>query len=177
MLACSRSCVASSRAARCIGIWLLVGVCGALGGSAQAQTEEEAAVSAVLDALHQAAAGADAQAYFGLYATEFIFRGTDATARWARAAFTAYVTSRFSQGQGWTYVTRERHISSGPGAQVAWFDERLHNARLGDTRGTGTLVKEDGDWKISQYHLTIPIPNALVPVIVESIQTRTEARD
>ncbi|MDX1393102.1 MAG: nuclear transport factor 2 family protein, partial [Gemmatimonadota bacterium] len=54
--------------------------------SALAQNDE-AAVSAVLDALHQAASDADFDRYFGLYAEDFIFLGTDATERWDRPSF------------------------------------------------------------------------------------------
>ena len=177
MASLSRLRTTSSKGRVRVGIFLAVVVWGGLGGRALAQTGEEAAVSVVLDELHQAAAEADAEAYFKLYARDFIFLGTDATERWDRRQFMAYATSRFARGQGWTYTTRERHVYIGPGAQVAWFDERLHNVRLGDTRGSGTLVKEDGDWKISQYHLTIPVPNALAPEVVARIRTHADARD
>jgi hypothetical protein len=55
---------------------------------------------------------------------------------------------------------------------VAWFDELLDNKKLGETRGTGVLVKQNGEWKVSQYHLTIPIPNALASSVAELINAK-----
>ena len=47
---------------------------------------------------------------------------------------------------------------------VAWFDERLHNAKLGTCRGSGVLVRQeqddgDGAWKVAQYNLMMAVPN------------------
>ena len=53
---------------------------------------------------------------------------------------------------------------------TAWFEERLAHKRYGETRGTGVLVREAGTWKIMQYNLTKPIPNALFGDISQMIQ-------
>ena len=143
---------------------------------AEAQSAEEAAVSSVLDALHQAASDADFERYFGLYADEFIFLGTDATERWDREQFMEYARGPFSQGRGWTYTKLERHVYIAPGGQAAWFDERLDNANLGETRGSGALIKQDGEWKISQYNLTIPIPNEMAREVAQKIREITRGR-
>ncbi len=45
--------------------------------------------------------------------------------------------------------------------QTAWFDEMLWNEKYGTCRGTGVLVLVDGSWRISQYNLSIPMPNDL----------------
>lgn len=141
--------------------------------AAVGQSSEEAAVSGVLDALHQAASDADFEAYFGLYAEEFIFLGTDVTERWDRAQFMEYAGGPFSQGRGWTYTKTERHVYIAPGGLTAWFDERLDNENLGETRGSGALVKEGGEWKIAQYNLTIPVPNELAREFVARIRETT----
>jgi hypothetical protein len=131
-----------------------------------------AAVSAVLDALHHNASVANEDAYFALFAPEGVFFGTDITERWGVEEFRAYAHARFAQGQGWTYVLREatRNIEFDPAGQVAWFDEILDNANYGATRGTGAMRLMDGAWKITQYHLTIPIPNELARDVVEQIR-------
>jgi hypothetical protein len=130
------------------------------------------AVSAVLDALHENAATASEEAYFALFAPEGVFHGTDATERWNVEQFRAYAHPAFSQGRGWTYVLRagSRHIDFAPEGTVAWFDEILDNASYGETRGTGALRLIDGSWKITQYHLTIPVPNALADTVVAMIR-------
>ena len=127
-------------------------------------------VSAVLDALHEAASEADFDRYFGLYAAEAVFLGTDATERWTREEFMDYARPHFDAGTGWTYRMLERHVSIAPGGRTAWFDERLDNDGLGETRGSGVLVMEDGSWKIAQYNLTIPIPNEVAGDVVRTIR-------
>lgn len=153
-----------------------IAVCVALltlpaGAAAQgAASDAEGEVSEVLDALHRAASEADFDAYFGLYAAEFVFLGTDATERWDRAEFMEYARGPFSQGRGWTYTPVERYVTVSSDGSAAWFDERLENANLGETRGSGVLVREDGVWKVAQYNLTIPIPNELAREVVARIR-------
>ena len=130
-------------------------------------------VSAILDALHEAASEADFDRYFSLYAGEAVFLGTDATERWTREEFMDYTRARFDTGTGWTYHMLERHIAIAPGGGAAWFDERLENANLGETRGSGVLVMENGGWKIAQYNLTIPIPNEMAREVAQRIRALT----
>ena len=68
---------------------------------ALAATPEED-VGAVLDQLHAAASKADGPTYFGLYAADAVFIGTDATERWSLPQFRAYAEPYFAKGQGWT---------------------------------------------------------------------------
>ncbi len=141
---------------------------------AQAQSLEEQRISRTLDDLHDAASKADFDRYFGLYAPDAIFLGTDATERWTRDEFMAYAKPYFDQGRGWTYMMIERHIFIAHDGATAWFDERLDNASLGETRGSGVLVKTDGRWQVTQYNLTIPIPNALAGEVVARIRAQSE---
>ena len=134
------------------------------------QDDPRSDVSATLDALHEAASQADFDRYFGLYAGEAVFLGTDATERWTREEFMDYTKARFDTGAGWTYRVLERHIAIAPGGRTAWFDERLENANLGETRGSGVLVMEGGGWKVAQYNLTIPIPNEMAREVAERIR-------
>lgn len=128
------------------------------------------AVEAVLDDFHRAASEADGDAYFGLFAAEGVFLGTDATERWTVDEFRAYAKPFFDQGRGWTYKPLERHVSISDDGGTAWFDERLHNDGLGETRGSGVLVRRGGAWKVAQYNLTIPVPNELAAELVERIR-------
>jgi hypothetical protein len=138
------------------------------------RAEATAAVSAVLDALHHNASVADEESYFALFAPEAVFLGTDATERWSVDEFRAYAHARFEQGQGWTYILRDgtRNIDFDPTGTVAWFDEILDNANYGETRGTGAMRWVDGAWRITQYHLTIPVPNDLARALVEMIRAQ-----
>ncbi len=146
-------------------------------GSIQTQARhsppaDKAAIARVLDSLHQAAAQADGDRYFSLYANDAVFFGTDATERWSIAEFREYAQARFDTGTGWTYRVCERNIFLDDPAEpdTAWFDESLHNEKYGDCRGTGVLIKRDDVWKIAQYNLTIPIPNDLALDVVSMIR-------
>ena len=135
------------------------------------QDDARVAVSSVLDALHEAASEADFDGYSSLYAGEAVFLGTDATERWTREEFMDYAKAQFDTGTEWTYQTLERHIAIAATGRTAWFDERLENASLGETRGSGVLVLEDGSWRIAQYNLTIPIPNEMARDVARTIWT------
>jgi hypothetical protein len=126
---------------------------------------------ATLDALHAAAARADGAAYFALFAPRAVFVGTDATEHWDLAAFRAYAQPIFAKGQGWTYTPLERHVSLADDGEVAWFEERLQNSKYGETRGSGVLVRDGEHWLVAQYVLSIPVPNALAPKVVELIRS------
>jgi ketosteroid isomerase-like protein len=143
--------------------------------SAASPPSETAAVSTVLDAFHTAAARADEEAYFALLAPNAVFLGTDATERWDKAAFRAFSHPYFSQGKGWTFTPRDRHVDLSRDGQLAWFDELLDSANYGECRGTGVLEKVDGKWMIVQYHLTIPMPNDLAKEFVARIREAKKA--
>jgi hypothetical protein len=129
-----------------------------------ADTPEEEAAAAVLDALHGAASRADGATYFDLFTPDATYIGTDVTEHWSIAEFRAYAEPYFNRGRGWTYTPRSRSLTLAPldCRCVVWFDEALDSQSYGTSRGTGVLVRgEDGQWRIALYALTFPIPNAL----------------
>ena len=134
---------------------------------------DERAVRSVLDDFHDAASKADGARYFAHFAPGARFLGTDATEHWSVSEFKNYTEPYFDRGQGWTYVATERWVTLSPKGDSAWFDERLHNEKYGETRGSGALVKIGDRWRISQYNLTIPVPNELAGDLVERIRGRT----
>ena len=148
-----------------------------------ASADDEAAVASVLDSLHAAAASADASSYFKLFAdsTTAVFLGTDASERWPIDEFREYATKRFEAGDGWLYEVLERHITVHASGEVAWFDERLMNAKLGSCRGSGVLVRdikstdplsEANAWRIVQYNLAMAVPNDLALEVAELVKSK-----
>jgi len=131
----------------------------------------EQAVSKTVDDWHAAAAQADAEQYFGSFAPEGVFLGTDPGERWTVDSFRRWSTKMFERGSAWIYVPVSRHVTFSPDGSVAWFDEQLGNAQYGECRGTGVLRVIDGAWKISHYSLTVPIPNALLDDVVADIRS------
>ena len=140
----------------------------------------EQAIGRTLDTLHAAAAAAEGERYFALFAPDAVFIGTDATERWTLRQFRGYAEPLFARGTGWVYRPRERHVTLAalPCACIAWFDEVLDSQSYGTSRGTGVLVREDGGaWKIAQYALTFPIPNDLAPELTGRIRDFERAQD
>jgi len=134
----------------------------------QAFETDKSSVDNVLNEFHEAASKADWDTYFGLMSDDAVFLGTDAAERWDRETFRHGYASK---SKGWTYILRERHINFTPDGNSAWFDELLDNDNYGTSRGTGILIRTSAGWKISQYHLTFPIPNDLAAGITLQIQT------
>ena len=140
--------------------------------SASDRASADTAIRATLDALHDAASRADAQRYWSLFARDAVFLGTDPAERWTLDQFKAYANPIFGSGRGWTYQPVRRAVTVAPDAQTAWFDEDLANAKLGLCRGTGVLVREQGIWKIAQYTLTVPVPNDLMPRVIDIVREK-----
>ncbi len=127
-------------------------------------------IDKVLNSFHQAAANAEAKSYFDLLSQDAIFLGTDATERWTKEEFKAFVVPYFSKGQGWLYTPTQRNISLIATEQVAFFDELLSSEGYGTCRGSGILIKTLQGWKISQYNLSIPMPNGVAKALVKQIK-------
>ncbi|PIW60886.1 nuclear transport factor 2 family protein [Shewanella sp. CG12_big_fil_rev_8_21_14_0_65_47_15] len=130
----------------------------------QTLTIDEQAAAQVLDKLNQYSSSADWDKYFALYRQDGIFIGTDASERWGMVEFEGY--SRPTKG--WRYDLVERHLVQH--GNIILFDELLNSPAYGISRGTGTLMKTDGVWKIAQYHLSFPIPNTLAKQITTEIK-------
>jgi hypothetical protein len=126
-------------------------------------------VTAVLDDWHQAASVADEARYFGHFAPNGVFMGTDATERWTVPAFREWAKPQFQKKSAWSFKPHDRHIDFSGDGKTAWFDEMLDTPNLGLCRGSGVLVLLGGKWKIAQYNLSIPIPNALAASVVKQI--------
>ncbi len=155
--------------------WLLCAIVLAiLSFTATASDTAVTKVEAVLDDFHAAASEADEERYFAHFAASGVFLGTDASERWTVTEFRGYVHPHFAKGNGWTYHPRDRHVALSKDGDTAWFDELLDNANYGECRGTGVLQREGGEWKIEQYHLTIPVPNELAKDFVAQIRDQAD---
>ncbi|QFU75297.1 DUF4440 domain-containing protein [Halioglobus maricola] len=124
----------------------------------------------VLDAFHRAAAEADLDTYFSLLTEEVVFLGTDGTERWQGDEFREFARPHFESGRGWEYRPLSRNVAYSEDGDIAWFDEALEHDKLGHCRSSGVLQRVDGQWKVAQYNLSVPVPNGLVLSVVEQIQ-------
>lgn len=126
----------------------------------------------LLDALHDNAAAANWDDYFNLFGPNSIFIGTDTSEVWTVPAFKRFAL----ETKGWKYTVKSRQMQTGNTGDVIWFHELLWNKSYGETRGTGTLIKTDKGWKIAQYSLTIPVPNAIAKKVVTVIKDHQKSQ-
>ena len=127
----------------------------------QGQQSEKEAIDAMLTAWHQAAAGADFEAYFEAMTPESVFIGTDAGENWGREAFMAFSKPYFDQGKAWDFNAVQRDIYLRSHGKMAWFDELL-DTWMQLCRGSGVAVKTPDGWKIAHYVLSLTMPNETI---------------
>ena len=145
---------------------------------AQDFSEDEAAIIAVLDDFHDAAANADVDRYLGNMTDDAVFLGTDEFERWPmQPEFTNYVNERFAAG-GWSYYSTNKNIHFSQDGNVAWFDESsISNSMGAHFRGSGVLEKVSGEWKISHYVLSVLVYNEVWEGVMEIITEEREMRE
>lgn len=131
-------------------------------------------VNQVLDNWHQAAAKANFAEYFDALAEDAVFIGTDATENWNKKDFQAYAKPHFDKGKAWSFTAVERHVFFDASGNLAWFDELL-NTQMKICRGSGVLVKVDGEWKIKQYVLSMTVPNEHSNVVIQAKSATEDA--
>ncbi len=139
-----------------------------------AEVPDEAAVAAVLDDWHDAAARADETRYFDHFTADAVFLGTDATERWSVEAFRKYAHPHFAKGKAWSFRAARRTIAFSARGDLAWFDEDLETPNLGPARGSGVLRRgDDGRWRIAHYNLTITVPNEKMDAVKTLLEAPT----
>ncbi len=143
-------------------MWSLLTFCFAL----NAQQSEKKAIDKLLDEWHMAAANADFDSYFGKMTTDAVFIGTDATENWQNEAFKAFSKPYFDRGKAWSFSAVERNIYLNETKDFGWFDELL-DTQMKLCRGSGVVKKENGQWKIAHYVLSIAVPNENVSELIQ----------
>lgn len=126
-------------------------------------------IAEALDDFHDAAAKADEARYFGHFAPDGVFLGTDATERWDVASFRAYAHPYFAKGKAWSFRGVRRRVTER--GDMAWFEEDLETANLGPARGSGVMMHSGGRWLIEQYVLSITVPNARFKEVKQLLAT------
>ncbi|NNK20549.1 MAG: nuclear transport factor 2 family protein [Flavobacteriaceae bacterium] len=132
----------------------------------QAQTSDAEMINTTLDDWHKAAAEADFNAYFNLMTNDAVFIGTDAAEVWNKSEFMTFSKPYFEQGKAWNFTSIDRNLYIDPSGSLAWFDELL-NTWMQLCRGSGVLKKENGEWKIAHYVLSLTIPNDEIQPVIE----------
>tara|TARA_R110000868_G_scaffold14943_2_gene68907 strand:+ start:125 stop:622 length:498 start_codon:yes stop_codon:yes gene_type:complete len=127
--------------------------------------DSKLAIDLALNNWHKAASEADFDTYFNLMTKDGVFIGTDATENWQNQAFRDFSKPYFDAGKAWSFTAIERNIYVNDTNDFAWFDELL-DTQMKICRGSGVLKKENGEWKIAHYVLSIAVPNENVDALV-----------
>lgn len=127
---------------------------------------EKKDIDATLNNWHLAAAKADFNTYFSLMTSNAVFIGTDPTENWQNQAFKNFSKPFFDKGKAWNFKSIERNIYFSDDQQTAWFDELL-DTQMKICRGSGTLQKSQGKWKIAHYVLSMTIPNDYTDEVIK----------
>lgn len=122
-------------------------------------------INTLLNDWHKAAADAKFEIYFSYLSADAIYIGTDATENWNLDQFKAFAKPYFDKGQAWSFTALERNIFFSKDGTLAWFDELL-DTQMKICRGSGVLKKENGQWKIVHYVLSMTIPNDAIEKVI-----------
>lgn len=139
-----------------------------------AQNTDKQKINQVLDDWHLAAANADFDKYFGLMTKDGVFLGTDATENWQNEEFRSFSKPYFDRGKAWSFTSVERNVYLNEAKTFAWFDELL-DTQMKICRGSGVLKKENGQWKIAHYVLSIAVPNENVDELIQIKEKKDDA--
>ena len=135
----------------------------------QTVTKNEEAIHQLMNNWHQAAATADADAFFGAMTEDGIYLGTDASERWLRDELRTWAKAAFERDTAWAFTPSQRQIYFSDNQKTAWFEESLATW-MGTCRGSGVLVKVGRAWKIKHYDLAIMVPNDLVKDFISLVE-------
>jgi hypothetical protein len=131
------------------------------------QTSKLDLINTFLDEWHMNASLADMDSYFEKIDQEGVFIGTDATEVWSKQEFHEWSRPYFEEGKAWSFRASKRNIYLS-GKNYAWFDELLTSSS-GELRGSGVLIRINGEWKIMHYVLSVPVPNSTFKQVMEII--------
>ncbi|HNY03374.1 MAG TPA: penicillin-binding transpeptidase domain-containing protein [Bacteroidales bacterium] len=122
---------------------------------------EQIAIGILLDQYHRDAANANLDAFIGAMTPRGVFIGTDASEYWTAPVLREWCKPHFDKKRTWDFRPFNRHISLSADRNSGWFDELL-STQMGICRGSGAVVKQDGQWKIAEYVLSAAIPNGIM---------------
>ena len=122
-------------------------------------------IQTFLDDWHQDASATNFEEYFAAMAENSIFIGTDATENWNKKEFMEFSKPYFDKGKAWSFTPLERNIYINSLGNLVWFDELL-NTSMGICRGSGVIEKQNNNWKIRHYVLSMTIPNEKAKPII-----------
>lgn len=128
---------------------------------------EEKELNRLMNNWHKDVIALELDAFFDLMTDDFFYLGTDPSERWSKQEFRKFCAPYFiDKKQTWKFFPKQRFWDFSDDGSVAWFDENL-DTWMEECRGSGVLEKIDGEWKISQYNLTVLIENEKIKKFIK----------
>lgn len=120
----------------------------------------------MVDQWHTSAAKADSVYFFDFMHEEAVYLGTAPGERWTKQTFYTFAIPYFRRGQAWDFKAKSRHWNMSADGNTAWFDEVLETW-MEECQSTGILVKENGEWQLIHYQLSVLIENEKIKQFIE----------
>ena len=122
-------------------------------------------INQIMNKWHKDAKEANYDAFFNRMSDSASYVGTDEKETWNKKEFQTFAKPFFDKKQTWNFKTIKRSVYFSKDKNIAWFDEVLETW-MGVCRGSGVLEKENGDWLIKHYVLSVTIPNDKIQKVV-----------
>lgn len=126
-------------------------------------------INKFIDDWHLAAAKADANVFFGSMEENSIYIGTDKTERWTKTEFVKFAKPYFDKGKAWDFKPFDRDVHVTNDGKIVWFSELL-TTWMGTCRGSGVMISTPGGWKLTQYHLSVTVPNEIIKDFISLVE-------
>lgn len=128
-------------------------------------------INTIVNNWHKGATNANFENYFSKMDSVSVFIGTDASENWTKTQFEKFSKPYFDNGKAWDFKTLERNIYISKNKDLVWFDELL-NTWMGTCRGSGVIEKNQNQWKIKHYVLSVSIPNESINQVIKEIKEK-----
>ena len=135
-------------------------------GNSFSQNKNIEDINTFMNQWHKNVAEFQFEEYFNKMSSNGVFIGTDAFENWTIPEFKKFAKPFFDKKKTWDFKPLERNIYISDNNDFAWFDELL-NTWMGICRGSGVLKKENNEWKIVHYVLSVTIPNDDMKKVIE----------
>jgi hypothetical protein len=131
--------------------------------------QDLSSINKFIDNWHLAAAKADAKVFFGSMEENGVYIGTDKTERWTKTEFIKFAKPYFDKGKAWDFKPFDRDVHVTKDGKVVWFSELL-TTWMGTCRGSGVMISTPEGWKITQYHLSVTVPNEIIKDFISLVE-------
>lgn len=145
--------------------YLITCLIGLFSFTVYGQNQEEKRLNQLMDAWHLAAANADSAGFFGKMSVKGVYLGTDPSERWIRDDLALWSREAFARESAWTFSATERNWARIDDSLA--FGDELLKTWMGPCRASFILVKERGEWLITQYHLALTMENESMDEFLE----------